>query len=283
LKNFHLKENGTLADLFRLVTYLPAREFARLLQKSDQDVRVEGLHGAALKILHRFVTRLEVRGYETPTEGPLLLAANHPGGTDPFVLSAAIDRQDLHIVSLRHDALDALPNIGRYLIYLDERRANGYLTIRNMMRVLKEGAAVLIYPGGDLELDPALFPNGENVLREWSKSIALLLSRMPEVILQPIILRGTISRKAWESKLTRLSNKVTTRLQIAMIYQIAIQQLRRKAFPVETVLLKGAPMKADELDRSLSPARIYQEVLGIVGEMVSNDPAQYPVLETWSL
>jgi len=93
LINFHLKETGGFASLFRLATYLPARGFARILQQIDQDAITLGLHGGTSNVLHHFVTRLEIRGWATPTVGPLLVAANHPGGTDPFVMTAAIDRR----------------------------------------------------------------------------------------------------------------------------------------------------------------------------------------------
>jgi 1-acyl-sn-glycerol-3-phosphate acyltransferase len=279
LINFHLKETGGIASLFRLATYLPAREFARIMQQIDRDALTLGLHGATSKVLYHFVTRLEIRGFATPREGPLMVAANHPGGTDPFVMTAAIDRRDLHIVSQDHQLFKALPNIRNYLISMAEDRSNGHLAVRKMMALLRERESVLIYPGGELELDPALFPGSRNLLRGWSRSIALILSRMPDVVLQPVILRGTISQQAWKSWLVKLGRSVTTRLQIAMIVQIAFQQLKHDAYPVQTTLIKGPPLNARELDGSLNPDHIQQSVMAIVNELLGNDPDRYPLLE----
>jgi hypothetical protein len=102
---------------------------------------------------------------------------------------------------------------------------------------------------------------------------------MPDVVLQPVILRGTISQQAWKSWLVKLGRSVTTRLQIAMIIQIAIQQLKHDAYPVQTTLIKGPPLNARELDGSLNPDLIQQSVMAIVNELLGNDPEQYPLLE----
>ena len=279
LTNFNLKKTGGFASLFRLATYLPARGFARILQRIDDDARTLGLHGGTFNVLRHFVTRLEIRGWATPSEGPLVIAANHPGGTDPFVMAAAIDRRDLHILSQNHIVFDALPNLKKFLICIAEDRSDGHLAIRKVISLLKNQNCVLIYPGGELELDPALFPGASNLLRDWSRSIGLILSRMPDAILQPVILRGTISQQAWKSKLTLLAKSATTKLQIAMILQIAVQQLKHDAYPVQTTLIKGPPLNARELNRNLNPAVLQQAVMAVVNELLMNDPCQYPLLD----
>jgi hypothetical protein len=160
-----------------------------------------------------------------------------------------------------------------------EDRSDGHLAIRKLLSLLKNQKCVLLYPGGDLELDPALFPNSGNLLRDWSRSIALLLSRTPEALVQPVILRGTISSQLWKNKLVRIGKSITTQLQIAMIAQIAFQQLKRDAFPVQTTLIKGKPLHARELDKNLDPNSIHKSLMTVVNEMIRSDPLQYPLLE----
>jgi 1-acyl-sn-glycerol-3-phosphate acyltransferase len=283
LMNFHLSETGVLARLFNLIAYLPAKEFARLIQKTELDVKNSNLHEAAVHILHRFVTRLEIRGYETPPEGPLLVVANHPGGTDPFVMTAAIDRPDLHILSLEHPTLHFLPNISRHLVFLAEDHSDGHLALRKMISLLREGNSLLIYPGGDLETDPDLFPGSRDNLREWSKSIALLLCKLPDVILQPVIIRGTVSQQAWKSWVARLLGRTTfTRLQVAMIYQIAAQQIWRSAFPVQTRLIKGPPLSARQLNSRLEVDSVHEGIIRVLHEILEKDPVNYPLLNEYS-
>ena len=279
LINFKLRQTGLFAQLFRLAVHLPAREFAKLVYRIDQDAGLFGLHGAALNALHHFVTRLEIRGWPTPAEGPLLVAANHPGGTDPFVITAAIDRRDLYILSQEHIIFKALPNISKYIICTAEDRSDGHLALRKTINLLKDQKSVLLYPGGELELDPALFPGSGILLRDWSRSIALILSRIPEALVQPAILRGTISLQAWKSWLTGFGKSVTTKLQIAMITQIAVQQLKPDAYPVQTTLILGQPMRASELDGKLDPDSIHHAMMSVVDQILRNDPLQYPLLQ----
>lgn len=230
-------------------------------------------------MLHHFVTRLEIRGWATPTEGPLPVVANHPGGTDPFVMATAIERRDLHILSQNHAIFEALPSIKKYLIITAEDRSDGHIAIRKMLTLLKGGGSILVYPGGELEPDPALFPGSSNLLRDWSRSISLVISRLPDAIFQPAILRGTISQQAWKSRLASMARSATTRLQIAMILQVAVQQLKHDAYPVKTTLIKGKPMQARELDVNLNPDSIHGALMEVVAEMVRSDPLRYPLLE----
>jgi 1-acyl-sn-glycerol-3-phosphate acyltransferase len=279
LINFRLKQTGVLATLLRVVMHLPAREFGKILYRIDQGAIAQGIHGGALNVLHHFVTRLEIRGWATPMEDPLLVVANHPGGTDPFVLTSAIARPDLYILSQNHIVFDVLPNLKSYLVCMTEDRSDGHIAIRKLLSLLKNQKCVLLYPGGDLELDPALFPNSGNLLRDWSRSIALLLSRAPEALIQPVILRGTISSQLWKNRLVRIGRSVTTQLQIAMIAQIAFQQLKHDAFPVQTTLIKGKPLHARELDANLDPDSMHKALMAVVNEMIRSDPLQYPLLE----
>src|SRR5437588_7331635 len=98
--------------------------------------------------------RGEVSGLEhIPPEGPVLLVGNHSGGTmiaDSFVFSQAFFERfgpDRLYHQLAHDLVFKVPGI-RTLV---QRWGTVPASPHNMRRALDRGAALLVYPGGDLE------------------------------------------------------------------------------------------------------------------------------------
>jgi 1-acyl-sn-glycerol-3-phosphate acyltransferase len=98
--------------------------------------------------------RPDIEGMDTIPEGPVLFVGNHSGGSttpDSVVLVLElIDRfgYDFPLVWLAHDLLMSLPGLGDFL-----RRCGVAPARPGMARAaLEAGAAVIVYPGGELEL-----------------------------------------------------------------------------------------------------------------------------------
>src|SRR5436309_10448671 len=98
--------------------------------------------------------RGEVSGLEhIPAEGPVLLVGNHSGGTmiaDSFVFSQAFYERfgaNRLFHQLAHDLVFKMPGL-RTLV---QRWGTVPASPDNMRRALDRGAALLVYPGGDLE------------------------------------------------------------------------------------------------------------------------------------
>jgi 1-acyl-sn-glycerol-3-phosphate acyltransferase len=109
--------------------------------------------------------RLRVTG-DVPAElrsGPLILAANHIGSFDPFVLSAACAKRGLAPRIMATGGLFRAPVIGRLMraaghIRVDRRQANVTEALGVAEAALAEGSVVLAYPEGRITLDPAMWP-----------------------------------------------------------------------------------------------------------------------------
>ena len=98
--------------------------------------------------------RAEVRGLQNiPPTGPVLLVGNHSGGTliaDTFVFAAAFyehfgPARDFH--QLAHDLVFRVPGARALLA----RWGTVPASPENMKRALDREAALLVYPGGDIE------------------------------------------------------------------------------------------------------------------------------------
>ncbi|MGV9724178.1 lysophospholipid acyltransferase family protein [Nocardia beijingensis] len=105
--------------------------------------------------LVRLYFRAEVRGLERiPEEGPVLLVGNHSGGNvspEVLVTTLAFVRRfgaRRPFFQLAHDMVMAYPVIGSLLRRFGTVNANP----GNAEQVLRDGAAVLVYPGGDWEV-----------------------------------------------------------------------------------------------------------------------------------
>ena len=108
----------------------------------------------ALRMWSRYYFRAEVQGLDRiPPEGPVLLVGNHSGGTliaDTFVFAQSFydhfgPGREFH--QLAHDLVFQLPGARALL----ERWGTIPASPANMARALRRDAALLVYPGGDVE------------------------------------------------------------------------------------------------------------------------------------
>ena len=142
---------GVAGRPLELLSRIPARRLARQVATYDRVVGESGLEAGGAWALERMVRRVEVEGRENvPREGPLLLAANHPGLGDSLALFATTPRTDLRVVAAERPFLDALPNTSRYLLTVAEASSGRFGLVRTATRHLRDGGAVLTFPGGQI-------------------------------------------------------------------------------------------------------------------------------------
>src|SRR5690349_15131144 len=78
--------------------YAASRTLGITLAALDDAIATRGLPDAASQTLQSFGVGLKTSGI-TPTEGPRLVLANHPGAYDALALMSALGRQDLRILA----------------------------------------------------------------------------------------------------------------------------------------------------------------------------------------
>lgn len=230
--------------LLELLCRRPARRFAEQVAAYDRLVGERGLGEGAVWALQRLVGRLEVAGRaQVPTEGPLLVVANHPSLSDSLALFASLPRADLRVVARERPFLQALPATGRSLISLPEQ-ADGRLAVtRRVIGHLRQGGAVLAFPRGEIEPDPALLPGAVESLGRWSKSIGLFVRLAPRSRVVPAIVSGVLSPAAQRHPLTRLRRLPRDRELLGAMLQVVVP-----AYQAVTVRVAfGRPIAAAEL------------------------------------
>jgi Acyltransferase len=237
-------------DLVRLIARVPTRRLAHQIATYDEIVGESGLAAGGVWALERMARHVEVERLENvPREGPLLLAANHPGLSDAVALFATTPRSDLRVLAAERPILNALPNTSRYLLTVPEQPQVRFGLVRRATRHLRGGGAVLTFPGGKIEPDPAVLPGAVEALAHWSASVDLFARLVPDLVVVPVIISGVVSPTALRNPLTLLRRRKEDREWLAATIQMVVPALRN----VTTRIAFGQPVHADDYaDRSVS-------------------------------
>jgi 1-acyl-sn-glycerol-3-phosphate acyltransferase len=178
------------------------------LDERDPDYIRETMAGAWL--LASLYFRAEVRGLEKiPAEGPVLLVGNHSGGNvtpDTTVFTLAFSTYfgvERKFFQLAHNLVLAMPGLGWLRKY-----GTVAASPKNAELALDQGAALLVYPGGDYEVHR---PSWETAKVDFGRRkgwIRLALEK--DVPIVPVVSLGGqetalfLSRGEWLSRLLRL-------------------------------------------------------------------------------
>ena len=210
----------------------------------DTVVGRHGLPRGAAWALRQFVGRVEVTGEgQVPAEGPLLIVANHPGLSDTLALIACVGRADLRVVAADWPFFRALRHTSRHLIYLPTQAAGRRDVIRQVVEHVRAGGAILAFPRGALEPDPAVLPGAVESLRRWSRSIGLFLRLAPRVQVVSAVVSGVLSASAQRHPLTRLRRRPRDRRRFGEMLQIVVPAYRR----VTVRVAFGPPLRAEHV------------------------------------
>lgn len=203
-----------------------ARRFALTAHEFDTRVGKEGLAQGSAWLMSRMTAGLVTSGLEhVPAHGPLVVLANHPGMTDTVALFASLaSRADLRVIASDRPFLRALPNVARQLLLLPEDTAGHMAVIRAAARHLQEGGALLTFPAGGIEPDPATLGPRRAIasLQDWSSSFALFARFIPRVRFVPALVSNVISPDAQRHPLTLLRRTARNREKLAAAMQVAL-------------------------------------------------------------
>jgi hypothetical protein len=120
------------------------------------------------------------------------------------------------------------PELSRHLIYVPRYDLQGRMgVVRAVIHHLAEGGAVLIFPGGNIEPDPAVLPGAPDALGSWSHSLDVVLRRVPQAQVVVSIVSGVLTRAALRNPLSPFLRSRRDRQKVAEIVQVGLQLLLR--------------------------------------------------------
>jgi 1-acyl-sn-glycerol-3-phosphate acyltransferase len=257
--------------LWSWLSLAAVRQFAWQLATFDQIVGRYGLQRGAAYLLERFSGGLHVvEQAAVPLSGPLLIVANHPGLMDFAALLVGLRRSDLYILAIDRPFFRSLPHTSRHLIYVPQTGAGRSSILHTVASHLNCGHAVLIFPAGRLEPDPAVQPGSVESLQKWSRSVGLLLERAPDTQVLPAVVGGVRSAQALHHPLTRLRRKLQDRERMAAL----LQSLVPTYHGVSVRVVFGSPLDgAALLDTAPSIQAVRRAIVERVGELLQALPA----------
>ena len=227
---------------------VPVRRLARQIATYDEIVGESGLGAGGAWALERMVRRAEIEGEEhVPREGSLLLVSNHPGLADAVALFTSTPRPDLRVVAAEWPLLSALPNTSRYLITVAKASSSRFAVVRAATRHLRRGGALLNFPAGRMEPDPAVLPGAVEALGRWSASVELFAQLAPDLTVVPVVVSGVFSPLAVRNPLTYLHRREEDRRWLASNLQMLVPALRN----VTTRVTFGPPIRAADVGEAI--------------------------------
>jgi 1-acyl-sn-glycerol-3-phosphate acyltransferase len=220
----------------------PAQRVTETVFHYDRLVGREGLAASSVWLLEQFTRSVQVYGELPPTDGPLLIVSNHPGMVDAMAIFAQVQRADLRILAAERPILRLLPNILPYLIFVPDDPQRRLPAVRAAASHLRAGGALLNFPGGHIEPDPALHPDAADGLANWTDSIDLLARLVPGLSILPVAVSGVISRTALNHPLARLYRTAKQREWVAATLQV----MRTRYRDTQVVVRFGTPIQSNQ-------------------------------------
>jgi len=243
-----LKRPNLITRVLFLLLKSPVKRMSNMLVELDQNIAQKGRSQAAQELMRHFVTSVDVRGAENiPEHGPLLLMCNHPAAYDAIILAACIGRDDLKILGSDVEIIKKFPNIANLIIPVPYQIPSRLQTVRASIQHLKNGGALLIFPRGNVEPDPAVSPGAEESLNGWSPSLELFLRKVPQTISVVAIASGILSEKWFKNPLIKLWNKYEQRQKVAEIFQVATQLITGRKTTSTPLVSFSLPLSIDDL------------------------------------
>jgi hypothetical protein len=206
------------------------RRFCEIFAEADRIIAEQGLGAGARWVLLNLVRDFKTRGARNvPAAGPLVIASNHPGTVDSVTLIAGAGREDLKVIASDVPFLQHLPHISEHLIFLPREGLQGrMLVVREAVRHLANGGALLLFARGGIDPDPSFMEHADEELTRWSRSLELFVRNVPQTRVVASIVSHVLEPAYMRHPFTWLQRKRQDRQRLAMMLQVIQQMLGKK-------------------------------------------------------
>lgn len=214
-----------------------------------------------------------------PKEGPVLIVSNHPGAYDSLGIMASIPRQDLSIVLSDVPFIRALSAASKHFIFIPEDTTGRMAALRASIRHLQSGGALLIFAHGQVEPDPAFMDGVEESLEDWSRSIEIMLRKVPEAWLQLCMISHVLLPGFINNPITRIRRQPFNRQKLGEVLQVVVQMMLPNWINVYPKITFGKPIGPGVLPREQMMPVIIQRARDLLCTHLSHTMMDQPASE----
>lgn len=165
--------NAIIAPLF----ILPTVAFVVRLLGLDRRLARQEVVGGMSWVLRRYYAGVRHVCGAVPPKGPVLLVGNHPGLGDLPALAVVGGRDDLRAVAKERALMADMHGVLGRCVLINESLASRAKAVRRVIDAFRRGEAVVVYPGSDIEPDPAVFGDQSDFLAPWEPYIDTIIRR----------------------------------------------------------------------------------------------------------
>lgn len=264
-------------NIFRLFFQKIINQLAYLGVTFDQIAKDEGLPAASEWALTNFCDSVKVHGLENiPERGPLLVAANHPGAYDGLVLYSQLVGHTIRSVSSEIPFLDLLPNARQFFLFASKKdQRERMLAMRNAVRHLREGGAVIYFGSGHRDPDPTVYPKAIESIDNWLDAFDSFFKYVKELQVLPVIMAGMVSPKWAKHPITWLRKNQIDKQRLAEFGQVITQLRRPGRLMLAPEISIGLPFGENDLRQVVGQGRLYPAVIARVKALFHESRAHF--------
>ena len=261
-KSLGFRQDGLMRPFLKPLVWKPMVRFSELATKFDYRVVNEGFQRASAWLISQFVDRVKTIGTENlPAEGPLVIASNHPGAYDALVIAANLPRDDLKIISSDIPFLKKLPVTSNHMIFSAPDVHIRMGVVRQAIRHLKDGGALLVFARGSIDPDPAFMPGSEKELTHWTSSLGLFLRKVPQAKLAITLVSGVLAQEYINHPATIFRKGRVNKQRLSEFFQVMNQLLVPGKLMISPNLSFAPTLTLEDLGN-------YQDLKKISGEII---------------
>lgn len=234
--------------MVEVLFWVPINRFSKLGAFFDKMVYQHGFSKAVDISLKLLVSDIDIlHAVDVPKTGPLLVISNHPGTYDALCLAAKLPRDDVKIVSSNIPFLKIMKNANDHFLFTSVDNYVRMLVIRNAIRHLEKGGAVIMFPSAHMDPEPAFMSGAMEALDEWSRSIEIFVRKVPETIVQVAIVSRVLIPKYLAHPITRVRKGRRDRQRIAEFLQVVNQMIYKKKINQVPLVSFAQPFSLEQI------------------------------------